>query len=66
MQTLESPSELIRVFLEAYHNLLNAAAEVKKFTYSIFNPRRLFITCEEVNKLLFYERVVKGIDIDTN
>ena len=47
---------------ESYRTLTMAAGEVRKITYAIFDPRQMFITCEEVNKLLFYERVVRGLE----
>ncbi|CAG9335450.1 unnamed protein product [Blepharisma stoltei] len=44
--------------VEAYHTLQNASNEIGKIVSCLFEDREL--TFENMNKLLFYERIVKG------
>jgi hypothetical protein len=57
LKSLEGKSRMLQVVCldEAYHTLQNAASEIDKITYCMFEH---YPSCEYINKILFYEKVI--------
>mmetsp|Transcript_25845 Transcript_25845/g.25391 ORF Transcript_25845/g.25391 Transcript_25845/m.25391 type:complete len:320 (-) Transcript_25845:18-977(-) len=64
LASLESQSLILRILClaEAFHTVENSARELGKITTGIFEKEPTYITCENVTKLAFFDKVLKHFE----
>ncbi|CAG9315169.1 unnamed protein product [Blepharisma stoltei] len=64
LKSLDSQNSILRILClaEAFHTVENSARELGKITTGIFEREATSITCENVTKLAFFDKVLKHFD----